>query len=346
VNNEVKQALNELGKSEDDLREKCTKCKENAIGFALEAQKDLADVVAILQPLPNKPLSAGNKNKITLQLQDADQKLRTAISTATVVEPITTASPSPSAQPTNGKGENTEDYALWNYVIIGLAIAAGVLILVIIGMGILHLRNQSRQHFEHQLGKLAAAQASVTREAQKEILDKLSALASAQSDTNTRLYDVHAETKTLARLVRETSPSRGDGRSSSSFGSSYSYNDPPPPKEEPEFPVSAVDYLDKMTRFANVVRPDFQNGILVNDPDGTGELVVIRDSRRDDTRMLFLVPRHAQFQTKQDFYTYYEKYYDCARPSAGDVWIIGPAMVEKVSGGWQLREKGLLEIRS
>jgi hypothetical protein len=30
---------------------------------------------------------------------------------------------------------------------------------------------------------------------------------------------------------------------------------------------------------------------------------------------------------------------------AGDVWIIGPAVVEKVAGGWQLREKGMLEIR-
>jgi hypothetical protein len=199
------------------------------------------------------------------------------------------------------------------------------------------------------LGKVAAATASATREAQKEILDKISSLSSAQNDTSTRLHDVHTEIRTLARLVRESSSSnRGDGhgRSYASLASSYAQNDPPPLKEEPEFPVSAVDYLDKMMRFVNVVKPDFQNGILVNDPDGTGELVVIRDSRQlDDNRPLFLVPRHPQFQTKQDFYTYYEKYYECAKPSAGDVWIIGPAVVEKVSGGWELREKGLLEIR-
>jgi hypothetical protein len=101
-----------------------------------------------------------------------------------------------------------------------------------------------------------------------------------------------------------------------------------------------------MTRYANVVRPDFQNGLLVSAPDGKGELMLIRDSRTpDDTQPLFVVPRATQFQTKQDFYTYYEKYYDCVRPSAGDVWIIDPAVVEKVSGGWQLREKGVLEIR-
>ena len=101
-----------------------------------------------------------------------------------------------------------------------------------------------------------------------------------------------------------------------------------------------------MTRFANIVKPDFQNGILINDPEGKGELMLIRDSRYpDETQPLFVVPRYAQFQTPQDFHTYYEKYYDCMKPGAGEVWIIDPAVVEKVSGGWLLREKGVLEIR-
>jgi hypothetical protein len=101
-----------------------------------------------------------------------------------------------------------------------------------------------------------------------------------------------------------------------------------------------------MDRYALVVRPDFQNGILVNDPEGKGELVLIRDSRLpDETQPLFVIPRATQFLNKQDFHTYYQKYYDCVRPSAGDVWIIDPAVVEKVTGGWQLREKGVLEIR-
>lgn len=233
-----------------------------------------------------------------------------------------------------------------DWVIVGLSIAGGLLVLVVIWMGVKHLRNQSRRHFETMVGKAAAAQASVTREAQKELLEKISSLSSAQSDTNGRLHDVHTEVRSLARLMRESSPARSDGRSYASIATSYVPSEPLPLKEEPEFPVSANDYLDKMTRYSNVVKPDFQNGILINDRDGKGELMLIKDSRLpDETQPLFVVPRHAQFQTKQDYYTYYEKYYDCSRPSAGDVWIIEPAVVEKVSGGWLLREKGVLEIR-
>ena len=117
-------------------------------------------------------------------------------------------------------------------------------------------------------------------------------------------------------------------------------------KEEPEFPVSVNEYLGKMSRYKNAVKLDFQNGILVNDPDNKDELFLIRDSRQpEETKALFLVPGAAQFHNKQDFEIYYAKYYECAKPTMGDVWIIGPAVVEKVPGGWQLREKGMLEVR-
>jgi hypothetical protein len=48
---------------------------------------------------------------------------------------------------------------------------------------------------------------------------------------------------------------------------------------------------------------------------------------------------------RQEYYNFYEKYYDCANPESGALWIHDPAVVEKVAGGWQLREKGRLEVR-
>jgi len=255
------------------------------------------------------------------------------------------ASPSPTASDSPLiKLEDKGGYGIWDTFILALEVAGGVLLLSFIVMGLLHLRNKSWNKLETHLGKLAA-QVAASREGQKELAERLSSIGSAQNDTNSRLQDVHTEVRSLARMLRESASDRGDRRRLSAV-QGYSQIDQPAQKEEPEFPVSAVDYLGKMTRFANVVRPDFQNGILVNDPDGHGELMLIRDSRvPDDTQPLFVVPRTTQFLTKQDFYTYYQKYYDCVRPSAGDVWIIDPAVVEKVSGGWQLREKGVLEIR-
>jgi hypothetical protein len=229
--------------------------------------------------------------------------------------------------------------------VLALKLVAGVLALVLLATVITYLWKRSWRTVELNVGQLLKAHLAATREAQPDYASRLSSLSQAQTEMSSRLTELDTEVRSIARLVRESLATRRNDYNPSFGGFNYqSHIESVSLKDEPEFPVSAVDYLGKMNRFANVVRPDFQNGILVNDPNGDGELVLIRDSR-DDTQPLFVVPRATQFQTKQDFYTYYQKYYDCDRPSAGDVWIIGPAVVERVAGGWQLREKGMLEIR-
>lgn len=112
------------------------------------------------------------------------------------------------------------------------------------------------------------------------------------------------------------------------------------------FPTLAATYLDQMRHSARIVRPDSQKGILVSDSTGKGELVLIRDSNQpDDNQSLFLIPRVTRFQTNQEFYTYYEKYYECKKPSAGDIWLVDLATVAKVEDGWRLKKSGVLEIR-
>lgn len=234
----------------------------------------------------------------------------------------------------------------WQSILIWTAeIILGLLAVVLLATAISYLWKRAWRTVEFNVGQVVAAHLAANRDAQPDNGPKLASLSSAQAEMSSRLNELDTEVRSLARLVRESLATRRPDRNPSDDG--FNYHSPVEDvvlKEEPEFPVSAVDYLGKMDRFANVVRPDFQNGILVNAPDGDGELVLIRDSR-DETQPLFVVPRATQFQTKQDFYTYYQKYYDCVRPSAGAVWIIGPAVVERVSGGWQLREKGMLEVR-
>ena len=74
-------------------------------------------------------------------------------------------------------------------------------------------------------------------------------------------------------------------------------------------------------------------------PVEDGEFVVV--THTDDA---ILLPRAAKFSTKRDFYEYYQDYYHCPNPDAGDVQIIKPALVAPAGNGWTLEATGLLEV--
>src|SRR6185503_7270449 len=46
----------------------------------------------------------------------------------------------------------------------------------------------------------------------------------------------------------------------------------------------------------------------------------------------------------RDFYEFYQDYYHCPNPDAGDVQIIQPAFVSDTGNGWNLVATGLLEV--
>lgn len=345
VKDEIDNALDKLSKEQRAL---CTECTE-------ETKIRAAEVVERLTQITNG-LGKDPQKKMTEFEEEAIEKLKTNLTAQAEeldnlsnVEPKPTENPAPS--PSVALGETTErdtdDSGLWNILMLALKIVGAVLALVLIALVLTFLWNRLWNTVELSVGKVLKAHLAATREPQPDYSSKLSSLSSAQAEMSGTLNELNTEVRSLARLVRESIATRRYDRHPSDGGAGYpSYAESVLPKDEPEFPVSAVDYLGRMNRFANVVKPDFQNGILVNDPDRTGELVLIRDSRLpDENQPLFVVPSLTQFHTKQDFYTYYQKYYECTRPAAGDVWIIGPAVVEKCTGGWQLREKGMLEIR-
>lgn len=223
------------------------------------------------------------------------------------------------------------------------AVGGAIVVLIILFALNMFLLRSAKAAFDTSVAELLPRSLSGISKQQKDLLNQFSALASAQGELGTRLSDIQTEVRSLGRLVRDTALDGGMRGSSARVSSQTNQT---PQKDEPAFPISAGDYLEQMRRFSIVVKPDFQNGILVDDPEGRGELVLIRDSRMpDDIQPLFVIPRATQFQTKQDFLTYFEKYYDCQRPTAGEVWIIEPAVVSTVPGGWQLREKGVLEVR-
>ncbi len=109
----------------------------------------------------------------------------------------------------------------------------------------------------------------------------------------------------------------------------------------PGFPASVAYYLRK-TRKGNklAVTFDYESELFV--PMEDGEFVLINNG--NEILEPILLPRSAQFATTRDFYDFYEDYYHCANPTAGEVQIIQPVIVDAVEGGWKFKASGILEV--
>ena len=106
----------------------------------------------------------------------------------------------------------------------------------------------------------------------------------------------------------------------------------------PAFPSLVAQYLKKI-RAANKtnVTFDYETGAFV--PVEDGEFVVVTN-----TDQPIVLPRTPRFSAKRDFYEYYQDYYHCPNPDAGEVQIIEPAVVAPAEVGWTLQASGSLEV--
>lgn len=106
----------------------------------------------------------------------------------------------------------------------------------------------------------------------------------------------------------------------------------------PAFPSLVANYL-KRTKAANKINVtfDYETGSFV--PVEDGEFVVITNLSQP-----VVLPRAPKFSAKRDFYEFYQDYYHCPNPDAGDVQIIQPAFVANSSNGWNLVATGMLEV--
>ena len=106
----------------------------------------------------------------------------------------------------------------------------------------------------------------------------------------------------------------------------------------PAFPSLVANYL-KRTKAANKVNVtfDYEMGSFV--PVEDGEFVVITNLTQP-----VVLPRAPKFSSKRDFYEFYQDYYHCPNPDAGDVQIIQPAFVSDTGNGWNFIATGMLEV--
>ena len=111
------------------------------------------------------------------------------------------------------------------------------------------------------------------------------------------------------------------------------------------FPISAADFLNDAQSSASIVRRDVGHDIIVCGPGGRGELALLDQTDSFGNKQCIVIPRITSFRSAETYFNLYREYYECSRPSRGDVWIIEPAIVHKVQGGWRVTRKGVLEVR-
>jgi formylglycine-generating enzyme required for sulfatase activity len=111
----------------------------------------------------------------------------------------------------------------------------------------------------------------------------------------------------------------------------------------PSFPSLVAVYLNSVAdkNKSAVTRDilDNENNRLV--PAPRGEFLVITNGAGNVNPIL--LPGNTSFQGSED-YEAYVGLYDCDEPTAGEVRILSPAVVDKKRGGWVVKERGRLEI--
>ena len=106
----------------------------------------------------------------------------------------------------------------------------------------------------------------------------------------------------------------------------------------PAFPSTVALYL-KRTRSADKVSVTFDYETESFLPVEDGEFVVV--TNQDPAIVL---PRATRFASRRDFYEYYQDYYHCPNPEAGEVNVIEPARVVRAENGWGLESTGVLDV--
>lgn len=231
---------------------------------------------------------------------------------------------------------STANNLMTNWIVLAGAFLGTIILIGLIVFGVKLFFARIWSAVDSRLAAAVNATIDGFKRQQNDLSTKISQIESSYAELNSGLTDIQFEVKSIGRLIRDLPSDRPQRRPDLSYEQVAI-------SEAPVFPASVSDYLETKQRTGTVVRPDFQKGILVIDPESESELMLVRESEADGETIM--VPRIGQFQTRQDFHTYFGKYYDCQNPTSGDVWILRPAVVSTVPGGWELRDKGVLEVR-
>ena len=110
---------------------------------------------------------------------------------------------------------------------------------------------------------------------------------------------------------------------------------------EPSFPCTVANYL-RRTRTRNKLNVTFDYETEMFLPVDDGEFVIV--SNGNEAAQPIVLPRSPRLASGRTFYEFYQDYYHCAQPEAGEIHIVRPATVKRAGDGWRPQVTGLLEV--
>lgn len=246
-----------------------------------------------------------------------------------------------SNDPKNGSGSANTDNALksagWLASLLSLIpYLGGVLMLAAAAIGALFYARRRKAYREW-----LEAELSGIRNRQKKMADEIDDVKKVTNVLNGYFQTQRSDIEKLDRAVS------GQARMISQqpvYAAPQpvvpEYGSIPPSVVENKFPTSVEDYLAKHGQSAFPVAYDYKENLLISDPNGEGNLVVVRDGADH-----YLIPSLKLLSTKSLFDQYFERYYSCQNPRGGSIVVIEPALVLEEVGGWRLDKRGELEFR-
>jgi tetratricopeptide (TPR) repeat protein len=110
----------------------------------------------------------------------------------------------------------------------------------------------------------------------------------------------------------------------------------------PTFPCAVSQYMEKRRSPATTLTFDPKSSILSETT--SGDYVLIEKVRGASGSIV--IPKASRLLSKRDYYDTYYELFNCDNPSAGDVIVVSPAVVEQCESGWQVKEPGVIQINS
>src|ERR1041384_2084427 len=110
----------------------------------------------------------------------------------------------------------------------------------------------------------------------------------------------------------------------------------------PVFPCSVSSFRSSLRHSPVSLEFNGESNVLTESKNGP--YLLIKNS--GNPKFQIVAPSLSKLSSKKDYYNTYDELFNCENPTAGEIYILSPAIVEQADNGWLLREAGVIQIKA